>query len=183
MALPYNNNNNNNSNSNNSYWGDNSDKFNLNNWFGDKNDQWSINTNAPVSPQQAQQGYINAYGNLSGAQQKAFMESPIDKRMEFQTNANKQFLDTGGSNWMNNGTLSSVGSALQGAGALAGAWAGLKQVKLAREMMGNQVDQWNKNYESQAVTINNRLNDQNAWKKAQGRTDMASLVPKYGNIG
>jgi hypothetical protein len=82
----------------------------------------------------------------------------------------------------NNSTLSAGGSVLSGLGSLANAWAGLQGVKLGKQQLGVQQDQWNKNYDSQATTINNRIADQNAWKAAQGRTDLGSLVPKY-NVG
>jgi len=89
---------------------------------------------------------------------------------------NNKGLDTG--MWGNNtgSTLKGAGSILSGAGSLASAWTGLKNVKLAREAMGIQVAQWDKNYAAQRDATNNRLNDQNSWKKAQGRSDMATLI-------
>ena len=159
------------------FFDDNSGKFN---WFGG-----GSNNSNPLEAYNNNLGFNNNSTGYTGGNQAPITGGSLaaNSFTDKQYNSLVNPTGTNGTNWMNNGTLQGVGSALQGAGALAGAWAGLKQVKLAREMMGNQVDQWNKNYESQAVTINNRLNDQNAWKKAQGRTDMASLVPKYGNIG
>jgi len=112
----------------------------------------------------------NDFANLGGEGQKDFMNY-----------VNNQGKPEGFG--FNNSTLGGVGSALQGVGSLAGAWAGLKQVKLGREELASQKEQWNKNYEAQSTTTNNRLRDQNAWKTAQGRSDMATLVPKYGTIG
>ncbi len=153
-------------------------------WPFDDEDSWNINTNAVTSPQQAQQGYINAYGNLSGLQQKDFMGSPIDKRLSFQTDANSQYLKglngnkSSGIGW-NTGTLEGVGSIMGGLGSLAGAWAGLQNVKLGKQELASQKEQWNKNYASQATTVNNQIANQNAWKAAQGRSDMGNLVKTY----
>jgi len=79
----------------------------------------------------------------------------------------------------NTDTLKGAGSILGGVGSLAQAWAGLQNVKLGKEELAAKKDMWSKNYASQATTTNNQINDQNAWKAAQGRTDFASLVPKY----
>ena len=122
--------------------------------------------------QNASPGMLKTYGNWNDTKQQSW----IDK-------ANKNYgSGSTGLGW-NTGTLQGVGSVLKGVGSLAGAWAGMKGVKLGEKELAALTEQWNKNYESQAITVNNRLRDQNAWKGAQGRTDMATLVPKYGNIG
>tara|TARA_R110000823_G_scaffold38952_2_gene104443 strand:+ start:793 stop:1254 length:462 start_codon:yes stop_codon:yes gene_type:complete len=72
--------------------------------------------------------------------------------------------------------MEGFGSAMQGLGSLASGWAAMKNLKLARQSMDNQQNQWNKNYESQRTTVNNQIDNQNAWKKAQGRTDYGKTV-------
>ena len=79
----------------------------------------------------------------------------------------------------NTGTLEGVGSVMGGLGSLAQAWAGLQNVKLGKQELASQKEQWNKNYASQATTVNNQIANQNAWKTAQGRSDMGNLVKTY----
>lgn len=73
-------------------------------------------------------------------------------------------------------TLSAVSSGFSGLGSLAQGWAALKGLDLAQDSFAFQKDLAQKNYQNQVTTINNRIRDQNAWKRAQGRTDLASLV-------
>lgn len=135
--------------------------------------QWNANNSNPNAgfqnwAQGANQADLIAYGSLPESQQQNFINK----------------MNTSGTDGFgfNNSTLSAGGAVLSGLGSLANAWAGLQGVKLGEKQLGVQQDQWNKNYESQATTINNRIADQNAWKAAQGRTDLGTLVPKY-NIG
>ena len=51
-----------------------------------------------------------------------------------------------------------------------------EELKLAKDSLGFQKEAFNKNYGAKRTTINNRLNDQNAFKQASGRTDLAILV-------
>lgn len=58
-----------------------------------------------------------------------------------------------------------------------------KQLKLAREAFNFQKSAFNKNFglaergfANQVTAVNNRIADQNAFKRAQGRTDLAKLV-------
>ena len=72
--------------------------------------------------------------------------------------------------------MNAFGSAVSGLGSLASGWAAMKNLKLTRQAMDTQQDQWNKNYGSQVITTNNQIDNQNAWKKAQGRTDFGKRV-------
>tara|TARA_R110001632_G_scaffold72043_1_gene166827 strand:- start:65 stop:574 length:510 start_codon:yes stop_codon:yes gene_type:complete len=83
---------------------------------------------------------------------------------------------TGMGKYLNKDFLGGAGSALQGLGSLASGWAAMKNLKLTRQAMDTQQDQWNKNYGSQVITTNNQIDNQNAWKKAQGRTDFGKRV-------
>ena len=78
--------------------------------------------------------------------------------------------------YLNADFLGGVGSALEGFGSLASGWAAMKNLKLTKQAMATQQDQWNTNYESQRTATNNQIGNQNAWKKAQGRTDYGSYV-------
>ena len=81
-----------------------------------------------------------------------------------------------GNKFLNKDTLGGAGAFLEGAGRLASGWAALKNLKLTREAMENQQNQWNTNYEAQRLATNNAISNQNAWKQAQGRTDFSSYV-------
>ena len=83
---------------------------------------------------------------------------------------------TGMGKYLNKDFLGSAGSVLEGLGSLASGWAAMKNLKLTRQAMDTQQDQWNKNYGSQVITTNNQIDNQNAWKKAQGRTDFGKRV-------
>ena len=74
------------------------------------------------------------------------------------------------------GGMKGFGEMMTGFGGLAKGWGALKDAKLARETLAQQQAQWEKNYESQRLVTNNAIANQNAWKKAQGRTDFGSYV-------
>jgi hypothetical protein len=74
------------------------------------------------------------------------------------------------------GGMEGFGSAMSGLGSLASGWAALKNLKLSRQAMENQQNQWQTNYDAQRLATNNAIANQNAWKQAQGRTDYGSYV-------
>jgi hypothetical protein len=78
--------------------------------------------------------------------------------------------------WLNSGNMEGFGSAMKGIGSLASGWAALKNLKLTRQSLDNQQNQWQSDYDAQRLTTNNQIANQNAWKKAQGRTDYGSYV-------
>ncbi len=73
-------------------------------------------------------------------------------------------------------TLSAINSGLGGLGSLAQGFAAIKQLKLGKQQLDFKKDVFNQNFAAQRTTVNNRINDQNAFKTAQGRTDFAKLV-------
>jgi len=77
--------------------------------------------------------------------------------------------------WTGDG-MKGVGSLIGGVGGLAQGWAALKNVGLARDAYNTQKNQYQQNYEAQRTTTNNQIANQNAFKKAQGRTDYGSYV-------
>jgi hypothetical protein len=81
-----------------------------------------------------------------------------------------------GNKYLNKDFLGGVGSAMEGLGSLARGWAAMKNLKLTRQAMENQQNQWTTNYEAQRLAANNQIANQNAWKQAQGRTDFGSYV-------
>ena len=81
-----------------------------------------------------------------------------------------------GNKYLNKDFLGGVGSAMEGLGSLAQGWAAMKNLKLTRQAMENQQNQWTTNYEAQRLATNNAIANQNAWKQAQGRTDYGSYV-------
>ena len=83
---------------------------------------------------------------------------------------------TGLGKYLNQDFLGGVGSALEGFGNLARGWAAMKNLKLTRQAMENQQNQWQTNFDAQALAANNQIANQNAWKQAQGRTDFGSYV-------
>lgn len=76
----------------------------------------------------------------------------------------------------NKGTFDLLSSGLSGLGQLAAGWAALKQLDLAKDAFNTQKDFANKQYGAMRTTVNNQIADQNAWKSAQGRTDLSKLV-------
>tara|TARA_R110002153_G_scaffold95824_1_gene229858 strand:- start:86 stop:715 length:630 start_codon:yes stop_codon:yes gene_type:complete len=78
--------------------------------------------------------------------------------------------------YLNADFLGGAGSVLEGFGSLAKGWAAMKNLKLTKEAMDTQQNQWNTNYEAQRTATNNQIGNQNAWKQAQGRTDYGSYV-------
>jgi hypothetical protein len=78
--------------------------------------------------------------------------------------------------WFNKDNMSAFASGAAGLGSLASGWAALKNLKLSRQAMENQQNQWQANYDSQRLTTNNQIANQNAWKQAQGRTDYGAYV-------
>ena len=78
--------------------------------------------------------------------------------------------------WFNQDNMSAFASGAKGLGSLASGWAALKNLKLSRQAMENQQNQWQTNFDAQALATNNAIANQNAWKKAQGRTDYGAYV-------
>jgi len=77
---------------------------------------------------------------------------------------------------MNPTTLGVGANLLQGVGQLAQGWAALKQIGIAKNQLAEGQRQYNQNYDAQKVTTNNAIADQNAYKIAQGRNDLAKYV-------
>ncbi len=91
--------------------------------------------------------------------------------------ANPASVETGPPGLGNNfQTYNLLANGFQGIGSLAKGYAAIKQLGLAKDTLNFQKDAYNQNYNASRTTINNRLRDQNAFKTAQGRTDLANLV-------
>ena len=82
----------------------------------------------------------------------------------------------GAMDWFNAPNIEAFGSAITGLGSLASGWAALKNIGIQKDSLANQNQQWQTNYESQRTATNNQISNQNAFKKAQGRTDYGSYV-------
>jgi hypothetical protein len=54
--------------------------------------------------------------------------------------------------YLNKDFLGGVGSAMEGLGSLASGWAALKNLKLSRQAMENQQNQWQTNFDAQGRT-------------------------------
>jgi hypothetical protein len=138
--------------------------------------QGNSNTGFNMWGSNASPGNLLDYSNLDATKQQSF----IDYANKQNTLGNLG--DKGKLGW-NTGTFKAAGSILEGLGAVGTAWAGLQGVKLGKAELAELKNQWSKNYASQAITTNNQIANQNAWKTAQGRTDLGKLVPTYGSIG
>lgn len=86
-----------------------------------------------------------------------------------------------GTDWKGWGGM--IGSGLQGLGQLAQGWAAIKGIGVAEDQLGENKRQYNQNYaqqlrafEGDRTRANTRIDDQNAWKAAQGRTDLGKLI-------
>jgi len=80
-------------------------------------------------------------------------------------------------------TMNMLGKGLGGLGNLASGWAALKGLGIAQDELEENKRQYNQNYaqqlrafEGDRTRANTRISDQNAWKTAQGRTDLGSLI-------
>lgn len=76
----------------------------------------------------------------------------------------------------NAGNFQALSSVLGGVGSLAQGWGALKTASLAKQQMNENKRQYEQNYAAQKTLTNNALENQNAWKLAQGRNDLAKLV-------
>ena len=84
----------------------------------------------------------------------------------------------------NKGSADMVSAGLGGIGNLARGWAAIKGLGIAQDQLDENKRQYNKNfgmqtkaYDAQVGAQNNRTREVNAWKTAQGRTDMRDLIP------
>ena len=80
-------------------------------------------------------------------------------------------------------TMNMLGKGLGGLGNLASGWAAIKGLGIAEDELEENKRQYNQNYaqqlrafEGDRTRANTRISDQNAWKTAQGRTDLGSLI-------
>jgi hypothetical protein len=78
--------------------------------------------------------------------------------------------------WFSGDKMKGYGAIMGGVGSLGSAWASLKNVGVAKQALAEQVAQWDRNYAAQRTTANNQIANQNAWKTAQGRSDMGTMV-------
>ena len=125
-------------------------------------------------PDQWQSGQTNtSWSNL--ATPNSF-GGRIDPGQQMNASMKNVVPPTWQSKYMNKDMLGGIGSAMEGLGSLATGWAALKNLKLSRQAMENQQNQWSTNYEAQRLATNNAIANQNAWKQAQGRTDYGSYV-------
>jgi len=86
-----------------------------------------------------------------------------------------------GTDWM--GWAGKLGSGMEGLSQLAQGWAAIKGIGLAEDQLGENKRQYNQNFgqqmrafEGDRTRANTRIDDQNAWKSAQGRTDLGKLI-------
>ena len=84
----------------------------------------------------------------------------------------------------NKGSADMVSAGLGGIGNLARGWAAIKGLGIAQDQLDENKRQYNQNFgmQQKAMNIdigksNNRTREVNAWKTAQGRTDMRDLIP------
>ncbi len=78
--------------------------------------------------------------------------------------------------YFNKDTLGLVVDGLLGVGSLLQGWGALKNVKLGRQQLAENRRQYDQNYAAQRTLINNAIADQNAYKVAQGMSNLSTLV-------
>ena len=83
----------------------------------------------------------------------------------------------------NKGTFDAVGSGLGGLGQLAQGYAAIKGLGIAKDQLSENRRQYDQNFANQVTTTNNAIQDSNtqtgynnAWLKAQGRSDFGKLA-------
>ncbi len=142
-------------------------------WGPSQNTDWDAITSGNTNKKKKSWGFGSFDGNGLGTT----MWDPNDSEFSWTEQISSPEIG------FNLPTFKTAGSVMSGLGSLGQAWAGLQNVKLGKQELAQLKDQWNKNYTSQAITTNNQIANQNAWKTAQGRTDLGKLVPTYGSIG
>ena len=123
-------------------------------------------------------------GVASGGPAGGNFSTDFLKGLSFNKPTNVQIPGQGGEGLgLNQGTLGAVSAGIGGLGSLAQGWAALKGVGVAEDQLAQNRDIFERNfgqqqkaYQANIVQTNNRIRDQNAWKTAQGRTDLAKLV-------
>ena len=147
------------------------------NWWDNKN-AWgnlytnggTANTNFSKWADTADFSQINDYANLSMGDKKGFMDY-----------VNSQGTSEGFG--FNNDTFNAAGSAAKGAGSMMQGWAGLQGVKLGRERLARQDQQFGANFSNQATLLNNQVNKHNRWAEANpGSTKYDQVSTDYRNI-
>ena len=149
----------------------NTSEFQFDTSLNNESDRWkrgALNFKAP------EEGSIfsNNQNNLDGL---GHLTSNYGSYGSVEDNSNK------GTDWKGWGGM--IGSGLQGLGQLAQGWAAIKGIGLAEDQLGENKRQYNQNYaqqlrafEGNRTRANTRIDDQNAWKTAQGRKDLGNLI-------
>ena len=131
--------------------------------------QMNVNAlNNRLNSSNAIQNYMDTGYNMA-----AF---PSGNRSTYENNRNPAPAPDGGNKYFTADNINAFGSAITGLGSLASGWAALKNIGIQKDALANQNQQWQTNYESQRTATNNQISNQNAFKKAQGRTDYGSYV-------
>jgi len=161
------------------------------NWEDEYNSKYGLPNLSSSNSNQIQDfsnlGGLNLPSNYNFGNQNSMDNSSIGERFATD-NLAKLKLDpqsnyftgggepTGMGKYLNKDFLGGAGSVLEGIGSLASGWAAMKNLKLTRQAMDTQQDQWNTNFDAQRTTTNNQIDNQNAWKTAQGRTDLGKRI-------
>ena len=147
-------------------------------WFKNMGPTGSF-TSQQLPVTQPPESYSNPFGNDLPMWQKLFPAGPSSNYGQI---ANPTKIEDEGFGW-NKGTASMISSGLGGLGNLARGWAAIKGLGIAEDQLEENKRQYNQNYaqqlrafEGDRTRANTRISDQNAWKTAQGRTDLGSLI-------
>lgn len=98
---------------------------------------------------------------------------PIPGRSPFADPAATGF-DLG--KYINKDTLGLAIDGLQGVGSLLQGWSALKNAKLGKQQLAENIRMYDQNYAAQRTLTNNAIADQNAYKIAQGMSNLSNLV-------
>jgi len=136
-------------------------------------------------------GFQRNWLNSSPSQQTAYGVTSSEwgdtDTTSFMDKLNNDYLkqaSTPGEIGWNTGTLEGAGSILGGIGSLAQAWAGLQGVKLGKERLAMQDQQFGANFTNQATLLNNQVDKHNTWAAAnRNSTVYDNIGTDYKNIG
>lgn len=78
--------------------------------------------------------------------------------------------------YFNKDTIGLGISGLQGVGSLLQGWGALKNAKLGKQQLAENRRMYDQNYAAQRTLTNNAIADQNAYKTAQGMSNLSNLV-------
>ena len=167
--------------------GYNPDSTNFSNYSSDNQvGSYGSNSTTPMTPMTSSGNLGSQYSNLSQTNKDANYDSQNSILENWKAinspklkESPKYMFGENTPDFMKNWTadgMGTVGTLAGGAGNLMAGIAAWKNLGLTKDMMNMKQDNYLKDRSALLTTTNNQINNVNAWKKAQGRTDYEKNV-------